>query len=186
MTKRIDSITGRPYVIGESFTNPEIVKPITSTREPYWKTQWAMKGPTQVKEELYKSGRLQRFPTVWRRAAKSMSIQKLGAVTNRKELPDFNELGKAPGPTDIKTTTSSTDRGAWGFLDNVIKTAGAVIGQRQQMEIVKAQAQAVQAQQYPTVLPTMFTPTEGGGIGIVTIALITLGSGAALYYFMRK
>lgn len=183
---KIDSITGRPYIIGESFTNPVIVKRVARVREPFFRMRWAAKGPSETKRELYQSGRLKRFPTVWRRAAKTQHIEKLGAVMNRRELPDFNELGAAPGPTDAKTTTSSTSRGVWGFLDNVITGAGAVIAQRQQLDIVKAQAQASQAQQFPTFLPTMYTPGGEGGLGILGwTAIIGLGGGA-VYYFMNR
>lgn len=182
-----DSISKVPYVIGESFRNPKIVKPVTSTFiRPYFAMNWAMKGPSETKEELYRSGQLKRYPTVWRRAAKAMTIEKLGPVMNRKELPDFNELGAAPGPTDLVSTTSTTSRGAFGFLDNLIKSTGEIIAQRQQLDIVKAQAQAQAAQQYPTMLPTFYTPGEGGGIGMLGWMTILGGLGVGAYYFMRK
>lgn len=181
-----DSISRVPYVIGESFRNPRIVKPVTSTHvRPYFSMNWAMKGPSETKEELYQSGQLKRYPTVWRRAAKAMAIEKLGPVMNRRELPDFNELGAAPGPTDLVSTTSTTTRGAFGFLDNLIKTAGEVIGQQQQLDIVKAQAQAQASQQYPTMLPAFYTPGPGGGIGMLGWATI-VGVGALGYYLYAR
>lgn len=183
-----ESITKLPYVIGMSFRNPRVVKPVTHTNmRPYFAMDWAAKGPSETKEELYSSGQLRRYPTVWRRAAKAMTIEKLGdKVLNRKELPSFEELGAAPGPTDLVSTTSTTSRGAWGFLDNLIKSTGEIIAQRQQLDIVKAQAQAQAAQQYPTMLPTFYTPGEGGGIGMLGWMTILGGLGVGAYYFMRK
>lgn len=183
---RIDSITGRPYVIGESFTDPDITKRAAESRKPYWTKSWAAKGPSDVKRELFKRGQLNRFPSVWRRAAKTRHIEKLGAVMSRRELPDFQELGQAPGPTDIKTTTSSSSRGIWGFLDSAIKSAGVVIGERQKLEMVKAQAQAQQAIVSPTMLPTFFIPGEEGGLGMLGWAAIIGTLGVGTYLFMRK
>lgn len=179
--RKIDSISDVPYRIGYSFRNPQAVKSVTRTRErPYFAMDWAIKGPTQVKEELYRKGVLQRYPTVWRRAAKGMAIRGMGVVGNRKELPNFQELGQAPGPTDKVTTTSETSRSFYGFLDNMIKTAGGLIGQSQQLEIAKAQAQ-----QYPTGLPQFFTP-GGGGIGMLGWVAIIGVAGVGAYMFMRR
>jgi hypothetical protein len=93
--KSIDSISQVPYRIGYSFRQPTLLKPVTKTNErPYFAMDWAIKGPSQVKEELYKKGTLQRFPSVWRRAAKSMTNEKLGPITClRRVLPCFDVLG---------------------------------------------------------------------------------------------
>ena len=165
--RKIDSISDVPYRIGYSFRNPTIVKQLTKTRvRPYFAKDWGMKGPTEVKAELFKEGVLQRYPTVWRRAAKGMAVNGMGVVGNRKELPSFDELGAAPGPTDKATSSSEVSRGVFGFLDNMIKTAGGLISQSQQLEIQRAQAQ-----QNPTVLPQFFTPSSGG-IGMLGWAAI--------------
>lgn len=180
--RKIDSIQNVPYRIGYSFRDPEVVKPVTRTRRrPYFAIDWAMKGPTEVKADLYKKGVLQKYPSVWRRSAKAMNVSGLGVVGNRRELPNFQELGQAPGPTDKATTTSETSRSVFGFLDNMIKTAGGLISQSQQMEIVRAQAQSP----YATSLPTSYTP-ESGGLGIMgwTAIIGTVGIGAFL--FMRN
>lgn len=180
--RKVDSISQVPYRIGYSFRQPKLLKPVTVTRErPYFAMDWAIKGPSQVKEELYKKGTLQRFPTVWRRAAKQMNVQGLGVVGNRRELPSFSELGEAPGPTDKATTTSDVGRDFFGFLSNTIKSVGGAISQSQQLEVLKAQAQAQQAGR--TTLPTFFTPQSGGGIGLlgwVAIASV-LGVGTVIY-----
>jgi len=179
MIKKIDSISDVPYRIGYSFRQPQIVKPITRTNtRPYFAMDWAIKGPSQVKEELYKKGVLQKFPSVWRRAAKSMNVAGLGVVGNRRELPSFQELGAAPGPTDKETVNTDVGRSVFGFLENMIKTTGGVIAQSQQMEIARAQAQGP----YATGLPRFFTPSEGG-LGMLGWAAIvgTLGVGAFLY-----
>lgn len=184
--KTIDSIQNVPYRIGYSFRQPQMIKTVTKTRErPYFAMDWAIKGPSQVKEELYQSGVLQRYPTVWRRAAKTMNIEKLngnsgkgGVVGNRRELPNFQELGEAPGPTDKATTSSEVTRSDSGFLNNMIKMAGGLIDQSQKLEIMKAQAQATQN----TRLPQFFT-AGGGGLGMVGwVAILgTVGVGAFLY-----
>jgi len=179
--RKIDSISDVPYRIGYSFRNPRLVKPVTRTRErPFFAMDWAIKGPTQVKEELYKSGVLQKYPTVWRRAAKGMAVSGMGVVGNRTELPSFEELGQAPGPTDKETVTSDVSRSPWGFLDNMIKTAGGLISQSQQLEIARAQAQ-----QSPTGLPQFFTPGEGG-LGMLGWTAIIGVVGVGAYMFMRN
>lgn len=181
LVKKIDSISDVPYRIGYSFRNPTIVKPLTKTRtRPYFSKDWAMKGPTQVKEELWEKGIEQRYPTVWRRAAKGMAVKSLGVVGNRTELPSFQELGAAPGPTDKSTVTSEVDRSPWGFLNNMIKTAGGLISQSQQMEIQRAQVQ-----QYPTGMPNFFTP-EGEGLGVLGWSAIAGVVGIGAYLYMNR
>jgi hypothetical protein len=179
---RIDSISDVPYRIGYSFRNPAILKPVTRTRErPYFSMDWAIKGPAQVKEELYKSGVLQRFPSTWRRSAKAMNVSGLGVVGNRRELPDFNELGAAPGPTDKETVNSSTTRDFLGFLQNSIKDVGAAIGQSQQLEILRAQAQGP----YATRMPISYMPTSDG-IGALGWAAIIGAIGIGTFMYVRR
>ncbi len=179
--KKIDSISDVPYRIGYSFRNPTVIKPLTKTRtEPYFAMQWGMKGPSQVKEELFQKGVLQKYPSVWRRAAKGMAIKDLKVVGNRTELPSFEELGEAPGATDKATTSSSVDRGPWGFLDNMIKTAGGLIQQSQQMEIQRAQTQ-----QYASSYPQFFTPSSGG-IGMLGWTAIAGMVGVGAYMFLKR
>lgn len=179
--RKIDTISDVPYRIGYSFRNPTVVKPLTKTRvRPYFAKDWAMKGPTQVKAELWKKGVEQRYPTVWRRAAKGVAIKELGVVGNRTELPSFQELGQAPGPTDKATTSSEVDRSPWGFLNNMIKTAGGLISQSQQMEIQRAQTQ-----QYPSYMPNFFTPSSGG-IGMLGWTAILGVAGVGAYMFLKR
>ena len=184
MIRKIDSISDVPYRIGYSFRNPDLIKPVTRTREqPYFAMNWAG-SVTQKKEDLYKKGTLQRFPSTWRRAAKAMAVQGLGVVGQRRELPNFQELGEAPGPTDVTTTTSSTSRDVFGFLNNLITQAGGAIAQSQQMDIVKAQAQGP----YATRLPQFFTPGAAGGMGTLSWMLVGVGvvSVGALFYMRSK
>lgn len=182
--RKIDSISDVPYRIGYSFRQPEIVKPVTKTDvRPFFAMDWAIKGPSQVKEELYQSGKLQKFPAVWRRAAKLKNVQSLHVVGNRRELPSFDELGAAPGPTDAVTVNSTTSRDFFGFLDNAIKSVGGVIAQRQQMEIVKAQAQTPQ---YQVSLPSSYMPSVDGGIGMLGWASILGGVGVVAYLYMKR
>ncbi len=183
--RKIDSISQVPYRIGYSFRQPKLLKPVTVTRErPYFAMDWAIKGPSQVKEELYKSGKLQQFPTVWRRAAKAMNVQGLGVVGNRRELPSFNELGEAPGPTDKATTTSDIGRDFFGFLQNTIKSVGGAVAQSQQLEVLKAQTQA--AQQSRINLPMFYNPNAAGGIGTLGWLAIASGLGIATVIYMRS
>ncbi len=183
--RKIDSISQVPYRIGYSFRQPKLLKPVTVTRErPYFAMDWAIKGPSQVKEELYKSGKLQTFPTVWRRAAKTMNVQGLGVVGNRRELPSFNELGAAPGPTDKSTVTSDVGRDFFGFLSNAIKDVGGAVAQSQQLEVLKAQTQA--AQQQRTVLPQFFTPGTDGGIGTLGWVTIIGALGIGTFIYVRN
>jgi len=182
--RKIDSISDVPYRIGYSFRQPEVVKPVTKTSmRPFFAIDWAIKGPAQVKDELFKSGKLQTFPSVWRRAAKLRNVQTLGVVGNRRELPSFSELGAAPGPTDAVTVNSTTSRDFFGFLNNAIKSVGGVIAQRQQMEIVKAQAQTPQ---YQVSLPSSYMPGADSGIGMLGWASILGGVGVAAYMYMKR
>lgn len=185
--RKIDSISQVPYRIGYSFRNPELVKPVTKTNtRPYFAMDWAIKGPTQVKEELFKSGKLQRLPEVWRRAAKLNNVEGLGVVGNRRELPSFNELGEAPGPTDKATVTSSTSRDGWGFLDNLIKTAGGVISQSQQLEMAKAQAQAQRTPYSPYGTGQYGVYPSSDGIGALGWAAIIGAVGIGTVLYMRN
>lgn len=182
--KKIDSISDVPYRIGYSFRQPKLLKPVTKTNvRPYFAMDWAIKGPSQVKEELYKKGTLQTFPSVWRRAAKLKGTQGLGVVGNRRELPSFDELGAAPGPTDAVTVNSTAGRDFFGFLDNTIKSVGGAIAQRQQLEIVRAQAQAPQ---YPVSLPSFYNPSNPGGIGALGWVSILGGVGVVAYLYMKR
>jgi hypothetical protein len=177
----VDSIENIPYRIGYSFRQPEIVKPITKTnKRPYFAIDWAS-DVAKKKKDLRRGEVLQKFPSIWRRAAKGKAIRGLGVVGNRKELPSFQELGQAPGPTDKETTSSSVTRSVFGFLDNMIKTTGGLISQSQQLEIAKAQSQ-----QYPTVLPQSYTPPQSGGIGMLGWVAIVAVLGTGTYFFMKR
>jgi hypothetical protein len=182
--KPIDSISQVPYRIGYSFRQPKLLKPVTVTRmRPFFAMDWAIKGPSQVKEELYQSGKLQKFPEVWRRAAKAMGTEGLGVVGNRRELPSFNELGAAPGPTDNSTTSSTVSRDVFGFMSNLIKTTGGAIAQSQQLEITRAQAQAQQAGRIS--LPMSYMPT-GEGIGVMGWAAIIGALSIGTFMYVRR
>lgn len=178
---KIDSISDVPYRIGYSFRNPTMLKPVTRTRErPYFAMDWAG-SVDQVKSNFDKKGTLRQFPTVWRRSAKSMAVAGLGVVGNRRELPSFQELGAAPGPTDVPTVNSSVVRDVLGFLQNGITTIGGGILSNQQLEIARAQAQGP----YATSLPNFFTPSSGGLGAIGWLAILgTLGAGA--YFYMKR
>lgn len=177
----IDSIERVPYRIGYSFRQPEVVKPVTQTnRRPYFAIDWAS-DVAKKKQDLAGRRVLHKFPSIWRRAAKGKAIRGLGVVGNRKELPSFNELGAAPGPTDKATTSSEVSRGAFGFLDNLIKTTGGLISQSQQLEIARAQAQ-----QYPTMLPQGYNPYANEGIGALGWLAIAGVLGAGTYFIMKR
>jgi hypothetical protein len=181
MIKKIDSISDVPYRIGYSFRSPKLIKPVTRTRErPYFAMDWAG-SVTEKKENLYKTGVLQKFPSVWRRSAKAMNVAGLGVVGNRRELPSFQELGAAPGPTDKETVNSSTTRDFMGFLQNTIKDVGGFIAQNQQLEIIKAQAQGP----YATTMPRSYTPS-GDGIGMLGWAAIVGAIGIGTFMYVRR
>jgi hypothetical protein len=134
----------------------------------------------EKKENLYKSGVLQRFPSTWRRAAKGMAVAGLGVVGNRRELPDFSELGEAPGPTDKDTTSSSVTRDVTGFLSNLITTAGGVMSQSQQLEIARARAQGP----YANFLPSMYN--QNTGLGMTGWIAILGVAGLGAYFLMKR
>ena len=177
----IDSIERVPYRIGYSFRQPEIVKPLTKTNiHPYFTISWAS-SVAKKKQDLSRRGALAKFPSIWRRSAKAINVRGLGVVGNRRELPSFEELGEAPGPTDKATTSSEVSRGVYGFLDNLIKTTGGLITQSQQLEIMRAQAQVS-----PTVLPQGYTHDTDAGIGTLGWVAIAGTLGAGVYFFMNR
>jgi hypothetical protein len=181
MIKKIDSISDVPYRIGYSFRNPNLVKPVTRTRErPYFAMDWAG-SVTEKKENLYKSGVLQKFPSVWRRSAKAMNTSSLNVVGNRRELPNFEELGAAPGPTDKETVNSNVFRDVLGFLQNTIKDVGGVISESQKLEILRAQAQGP----YANTMPMAYTPSSEG-IGMIGWAAIVGAIGIGTFMYIRR
>lgn len=181
---KIDNIAVSPYKIGESFRNAEVVKPITFIRrKPFFAMSWAGQGPTDVKRNLWRSGKTNKFPAVWNRAAKAQTSAKLGSLRN--ELPNFQELGQAPGAT-APSVTAGTERSWWGsLLNTAIETGGAVIQKQQELQLVKAQA-AAQQRSYGGVFPNIGIPSEGGLGMLGWGAVIVLGVGTIGYIFMRN
>lgn len=178
-----DNINKTPYRIGESFRNAPITKPITfQRRKPFFAMSWAGQGPTDVKRDFWKSGKVKTFPAVWNRAAKASTTAKLGV--SRNELPSFNELGEAPGAT-APSVTSTTERSWWGSLGNtLIQTGGAYIQKQQELQLIKAQAQA-QQQSYGGVFPFNYRSQESG-MGMLGWGVIVAGIGAIGYIVMKN
>lgn len=183
MLRPVDSIDRAPYKIGYSFKNPKVVAMLTHVRDrKFFETNWAAEGPTQKKERMYQSGQLNRYSSVWRRAAKGRTAYGLGEVVT--ELPSFNELGEAPGPTD-KQTPAAPERSWWGSLANTLTTAAAtVLTEQQKLQTAKAQA-AAQQQGGMQFIPSTFYPQDQG-IGVLGWGLIIGGVGLGAYYYMKK
>ncbi len=128
------------YRFGYSFRNPRIIKRVTEVKpEPWFKMKWAPQGPTQVRAKIWKSGRLPEYPSVWRRAAKRVHVEKLEGYVSRLEMPSFYELGQAPGPTEKVPTT---ERGFWGLLENILIKTSDILVAREQAKTAKVQAEA--------------------------------------------
>lgn len=185
MARKSDSIDKAPYRIGYSFKSPNVVKRIAHQRDqPFFAMSWAGKGPTDVQKDFWESGKTRRFPTVWRRAAMSGTVSRLGGV--RHEMPSFDELGAAPGPTE--TSASGTiARNDWGSLLNTITSVvGEGIQQQQQLQLVKAQV-AAQKSQYSGMFPNIqVMPSSDGSMGLLGWGAIALGVGAVGYYVMNR
>lgn len=165
------------YRVGYSFENPRVVSAATRVRSgPFFGFEWAEKGPTQVKEDLYRSGKLARYSPVWRRSAKSRTTEKIDV--RKSEVPSFSELGQAPSPTSNEPSAS---RNIWGFLDSIVKVAGNVVSERQQMELMRVQAQTRPIA--PSGIPGF---VSDGGIGTTTTILIVAGIGVGAYLLMRR
>ena len=173
-----------PYKIGYSFQQPEVLKPITfERRKPFFTMNWAGHGPADVQREFWESKKLNNFPSVWRRAAKTHTSDKIGYV--RSEVPSFQELGAAPGPT-TSSVTNKTERNVWGSLFNdLLKTGGEAFQVSQQTQLAKAQATA-QRNMYGGMFPNVNLLPGGGGMGIFGWGLVAAGLGTIGYIVMRN
>lgn len=171
-----------PYRIGISFRQAPVLKPITfERRQPFFAMTWAGQGPTDVQADMWKGGGLRAFPSVWRRAAKNNTSDKLATV--RSEVPSFQELGEAPGPT-TSSVTGQTERNVWGSLFNdLLKTGGEAFQVSQQTQLAKSQAVA-QRSMYGGMFPNI--NLQGGGMGILGWTLIAAGLGTIGYIVMRN
>ena len=144
---------------------------------------WAGQGPADVQKDMWQGGQLRAFPSVWRRAAKNNTSNKLATV--RSEVPSFEEaaLGDVPGPT-TSSVTGQTERNVWGSLFNdLLKTGGEAFQVSQQTELAKAQA-ANQSRFFGT-FPNI-NLMQGGGMGILGWTLIAAGLGTIGYIVMRN
>lgn len=170
----VDSIEVAPYKVGYSFRNPPVVKPLTHYRPQFFKMNWAMEGPTEKKKRMWEGGKLHRYPTVWRRAAKMSTVEGLSGV----EMPNFHELGQAAAPT---TTKDNVDRSFWGTLTNKItEGVSTVFNEQQKLQLAKMQPQYPQGGYMP-----MFYSQEGG-IGIAGWSAILLGGGLVAFMILKR
>jgi hypothetical protein len=163
------------YRFGYSFKNPKLVKRATEVKPyPWFEMNWASEGPTQKKDRLFREGKLAKYPAVWRRAAKSNMVKKLG-VSKSVELQGFDELGQAPSAS----TVSTVERGFWGSLENILTKTADIIATREQAKI--AQAQAEIAARTPT---QMVMGTVQSNWPIILIG--TLAVGGIVWYMWKK
>lgn len=173
-----DNIHRVPYIIGESFRNPDIVAPVTEATRPFFQMRYLSQGPTQVKADMWKRGEYRRYPTIWRRAAKGATVEGLHGVPG--EMPNFDELGQAAPPTSVSQTT---ERSWWGALtSSVVNAAGTVLEQQGKLQLAKAQAQSPQYS-FNAGMPFQF---QRDGMGIGTMVMIAGGVGLVAYLIMRK
>lgn len=179
---KVDSIERVPYRIGVSFKNAEIVKPLTfERRRPFFAMSWAKGGPADANSEFWRSGQVRRFPSVWRRAAKNNTSDKVGSL--RAEVPSFDELGAAPGPT-ASSGAATTKRNVWGSLANdLLMMGGSALQEAQQLQLVKAQAAA---QRSGGMFPNFMLRPSGDGMGVFEWSLVALGLGTIGYIVMRN
>jgi hypothetical protein len=172
MRKR-DSIAYTPIRIGRKFRegNANI-----ATGNRGW-------GPRSVNKG-WDSGKLKQYASLWRRESKISAVDGLGVVGNRRELPSFDELGEAPGPTDNNTTTSTVSRSVFGMLDNAIKTVGGFVANKQNLEMIKAQGQADMRSEY---MPRYSSSSSSSWFGEMSmLGLGALGVGVIGYFIMRS
>lgn len=172
------------YRVGYSFKNPSVVTTATKVRRyPYFGIEWAAKGPTQVKEELFRRGVLRRYSPVWRRRAKNRVLSKLrlsGLRSYKKEVPSFSELGQAPGPTSREALSS---RNVWGFLDSIVKSIGDVVSERQKLEMLRIQSSSGVVSSGSSVT---YIPSESTGVGTFPVIAMVVGAGVLAYLIFRR
>lgn len=178
----VDSIEKVPYRIGYSFRNPSVVKKATQYRKPFWEMNYAAYGPSQVRADFWKSKKLNRFPSVWRRAAKMGAVNGLGDIEERVEMPDFYELGQAPGPTE-GSVTGQVERSPLGTLMNLALTGvQTVMTEQNKLDMAK------KGMYFPGtnigVSPYLYS--QQSGIGTVGWGVIVLGTGALAYFLFKK
>ncbi len=165
------------YRFGYSITNPSVVVTMKARKDPWFLVDWGVEGPTQRREQLFREGRLVQFQPVWRRGAKRRSMNALGVLSqNSVELPDFNELGQASGPTDKEATV---DRGPFGMLESTLTKAADIIARREKQKLAIAEAQIKAALE-----PERTVEQMQAGIGIGTISL--LGAVALVLFSLSR
>jgi hypothetical protein len=172
------------YHPGISFRNPGIVRQAGAVRQNPWFYEKQGVGPLSASSKLRrfeKSGDLRRYKAVWSRSAKDRNMEKLGAYF--QDIPTMDELGQAPPATG---QSSSTVRGAFGFLDNVLTAATDaatgvtnVLQQREQQKQMTAQAQV------SAYLPFLQRSMGGDNTMLWVAGLGIVGIGAFMYLRSR-
>jgi hypothetical protein len=173
-----DSIEKVPYRIGYSFKNPSIFKPLTRTRNPFWQIHYEGKGPAQIRKEMWKRGILRKYPSMWRREAKANTVKGLGDIEKQEqELPDFYELGQAPGPTK-EQSSDAVVRSPFGQLLNVALTGfKTVVEEEGKLQQIKAG--------YMPQSTFPFIPQEYQS-NVIPLLGIGLAIGLGSYLLMKK
>lgn len=115
------------YQPGVSFLNPQIQYSPVEARK-FSMIQY--KGKQRVK----KYGP---FPALWRRSAKSRSMQKLG-LRNRSEMASFGDVGL--GQTTVTTQPKQVERNFWGSLVSLVTTGADVAIKREETKTAAIRA----------------------------------------------
>lgn len=167
------------YRFGYSIKNPKLVKsPYVVKKDPWFKMKWAPYGPSEVKQDIWNRGKLPTYPSVWRRAGKSVNLERLG-LSGVGEIVSYNELGQVPGPTDRPGVTQG--RNVWGLLESVATKVGDIIMSREQTKLMQAQAELqVRSQSF-------FSPTFGQDTSSYWPWVLGIGAlGVGVYMFSRR
>lgn len=166
------------YSPGISFENPQVVKTAAPVRLRPWFYQETALGPLTIvsKQVSFENDRqLHPYTPIWNRAFKERNMKRIGAYSN--EMPNFQELGEAPGPTETQSTTA---RDPLGFLTNLIsKTGDIATGVTNTM----LQNSSIKMQTNQALIDTRFGQIDSAN---VKIAVGIGAAGLLAFYLWRK
>lgn len=166
------------YSPGISFENPQVVKVAAPVRLRPWFYQETAIGPLTMvsKKDVWENDRqLHPYTPLWNRMQKDRNVKRL--MANSSEMPNFEELGEAPGPTAAQSTMS---RDPLGFLTSFISKTGEIATGVTNTMLQNAD---IKMQTNQSLIATQFAQMD---TSYLKIAAVTGAVGLLAFYAWRK